>query len=484
MNEFGHLAADPQLFIPLMDGLDTGFTAVDSEGKFLVWNQALTNILGKGVALDIPPQDWPAFYGLHCPIRQELLPYEELPLAVALLEGEHVERELLIINDSHSEGRWIKVMARPLFDSTRKLAGAAALVRDVTDEKASFLSAQMMSWFFQASDDGIVGVNLEGRVLLWNPGAERLFGWTSEEMVGQPIHKMLPPGQRDEVERMLEKARKNYDLPPREVSIPHRQGQLFDISRSVTVMRDGAGQPMGGVVVCRDITSLKETERQLEESERHLRLLSNRQQNLLEQQLAALARELHDELGQQLAAMKYELAWFERHLEDSKFESHLDSLNQLLTTTIAGLRRVSKQMRPPLLEELGLCHALHELVTNLGQRFSVQADYECGARHLHFEPDAALAIYRIVQEALTNVVKHAQADQVLVTLDQEDGRVVARVRDNGKGLPTTPGTQGLNFGILGMQERARSWDGELKVFDVPKGGVMVSASFPLERMTR
>ncbi len=483
MDEFAQLPADPQFIGPMIDSLDAGFSVVDASGRFQVWNAANTKILGKGAAVGLSPHEWANYYGLHCPIEQRILRPEELPLVQAMERRQQVEQEVVLINDALPQGRWIKVFARPLFGPDRELIGGAAVIRDVTHEKASLLASQMMSWFFAASDDAIIGVNMEGTVLLWNPGAERLLGWSSEEMIGRSVSRLVSGGRQREIEVLMQKARSEEQLPPLETRILHKNGQEVAVSRSITAMRDGSGAPIGGVVVARDISRLKRAESQLEESRQQLRQLSVRQQNLLEQQLRALARELHDEFGQQLAAMKFELAWLERHLDDDpQVEERLVSLNGLLDSTIAGLRRVSKQMRPPLLEELGLCHAIDELVGEISARYPLKAIYECHVAHCSFGTEASLAIYRIVQEALTNVVRHASASQVRVVLSQEDDRMVTLVMDNGRGLPTDAKPPGVNFGILGMQERARSWAGEVIVTTLESGGTQVRAEFPWNRI--
>lgn len=483
MDEFAQLPADPQFIGPMIDSLDAGFVVVDAMGQFQVWNAANTKILGKGAVRGLSPQDWPAYYGLHCPIEQRLLRPEELPLMLAMQRLEQVEQEIVLINEALPQGRWIKVFARPLFNSAQELIGGAALLRDVTHEKASLLASQMMSWFFTASDDAILGVNMEGTVLLWNPGAERLLGWTSEEMIGRSAYRLVPPGRQREIAILVQRARSEQQLPPLETRVLHKDGHEISVSRSITAMRDGNGAPIGVVVVARDISRLKRAEQQLEESRQQLRLLSVRQQNLLEQQLRALARELHDEFGQQLAAMKFEVAWLERHLEaNPRVEERLQSLNGLLDSTIAGLRRVSKQMRPPLLEELGLCHALDELLSEFSSRFPLETVYECTVGQHNFSTEASLAIYRIVQEALTNVVRHSSATRVRVVLGQERDLLVTLVLDNGCGLSPDPKPAGVNFGILGMQERARSWAGEVTVDNQDGGGARVRAQFPWSRI--
>lgn len=483
MDEFAQLPADPQFIGPMIDSLDAGFAVVDADGRFQVWNSANTKILGKGAAIGLPLEEWPAHYGLHCPIEQRLLRPDELPLVRAIELREQVEQEIVLVNESHPQGRWIKVFARPLLNADRQLIGGAAVIRDVTHEKASLLASQMMSWFFTASDDAIIGLNMEGTVLLWNPGAERLLGWSSEEMIGRSAFRLVPSGRQREIEVLMQKARSQQQLPPLETRILHKSGHEVAVSRSITAMRDAAGAVIGGVVVARDISRLKRAESQLEESRQQLRQLSVRQQNLLEQQLRALARELHDEFGQQLAAMKFELAWLERHVgDDPQVDERLESLNGLLDSTIAGLRRVSKQMRPPLLEELGLCHAIDELVGEISARYPLETVYECHVSQYSFGTDASLAIYRIVQEALTNVVRHAAASAVRVTLSQEGDRMVTLVVDNGRGLPSDAKPPGVNFGILGMQERARSWSGEVIVTSMDSGGTQVRAEFPWTRI--
>ncbi|MBT9585178.1 PAS domain S-box protein [bacterium] len=481
MDEKLHLPADPLFLIPMVDSLDAGFTVVDGDGKFQIWNEANTKILGKGAAVGLAPEEWAAHYGLHCPIEQRLLRHDELPLVRAMTERRHVEQEVILLSDALPEGRWIKVTARPLYNSKREMIGGAAIVRDVTHEKTSLLASQMMNAFFKSSDDGVIGLNMEGQVLLWSPGAERLLGWSTDEMIGQSIFCLLPAVRHREIHSLYEKARIEQDLPPQETSVLHKQGHLVVVSRSITAMRDSQGRTIGGIVVARDISRLKRAEVQLEDSRHQLRLLSIRQQNLLEQQLRALARELHDEFGQQLAAMKFELAWLERHLavDHPQLDERLESLNQLLDSTIAGLRRVSRQMRPPLLEELGLCHALEALLDELSGRYGLKTSYECGIRHLSFGLEAALAVYRIVQEALTNVVRHSGASEVAVSLLLEDENLILRVSDNGSGVASS-GTG--SFGILGMQERARHWSGEVKVLFQQGGGTLVQGIFPVANL--
>lgn len=482
MNDPLHLPVDAEFLVSMVESLDAGLTIVDPQGRFVVWNEACTRILGKGPALQVEPRDWPRFYGLHCPLEQRLLEFEELPLVKAMNLREHIEQELILLHEDLPEARWIRVIARPVLSATQEFQGAVAVIRDVTREKASLMASQMMSWFFSASEDAILGLNLEGIVQIWNPGASELLGWTAEEIIGKSLLTLVPENRHGEVHALVERARNNLPLPSREVELLHRQGHLVPVLRSITVMRESRGNPIGAVVVVRDISKLRTTERQLEESRRQLRLLSARQQSLLEQQLRALARELHDEFGQQLAAMKFELAWLERHVSHlPKVEERLESLNQVLDSTIAGLRRISKQMRPPLLEELGLCHAVDELITGLKSRYPLQASYQCSCHHLNFNPEAALALYRIIQEALTNVVRHSQATRVDIHLTQVDQSIQLSVRDDGKGLCDQP-SQGLNFGILGMQERALSWSGRVQVANHPQGGVEVSAEFPLEQM--
>lgn len=480
MDDFASLSPDPYYLTAMLESLDSGFTAVNSTGSFTYWNRATTRILGKGPAAQLAPQDWPAHYGLHCPIERRLLHYQELPLVEALEQQRPCEREMILINETCPQGRWLKVLARPIYGSQGELLGGVAVTQDVTREKASLLASQMMSWFFSASDDAILGVNLDSTVLLWNPGAERMFGWSADEMIGNSIHRLIEPERIPEIEKLIHRARNNQDIPPAEADLIHKDGHRILTSRSITPIRNSQGEPIGAVVVVRDISQLKLAERQLEASHQQIRQLSTRQQQLLEQQLLGVARELHDEFGQELAAMKFELAWLERHLQvEPRIEERLESLNQLLDSTIRGLRRVSRQMRPPLLEELGLCHALDDLLASYSQRFEFQTRFDCNARLLPFNPDAALAIYRIIQEALTNVARHAQARQVAVSLALEGQDLRVHILDDGQGLPESPGQNGEHFGILGMKERARSWSGSLEVSSQPEGGTRVEARFPL-----
>lgn len=192
MDNSTQLLDDPALAGRLIESLDKGLVIVDSQGHFRIWNSANTELLGKGFRPGLEPAEWAVYYGLHCPIERRLLRLEELPLARAMHLRQPVEQDLMVSHEGLTEDRWIRVIARPLVDAEGRLLGGLAITRNLTEENLSALSAQMMAQLFQNGDDAIFGVNLQGTVLLWSPGAERLFGWTSEEMVGTSAFDWCP----------------------------------------------------------------------------------------------------------------------------------------------------------------------------------------------------------------------------------------------------------------------------------------------------
>ncbi len=221
---------------------------------------------------------------------------------------------------------------------------------------------------------------------------------------------------------------------------------------------------------------------ELIESRRQLRALTLHLQTVREEERARFARELHDELGQMLTAFKIDVAWLRNRCPTCATPGTLAKLadmDQLLDATIAAVRRISADLRPVMLDDLGLKAAIEWLVKDFGKR---HAEIRCalaldlGERELAAE--IATAAFRIVQECLTNASRHAQADTLHIELGVRGERLAIAVRDNGRGLPPLPIRKG-SYGLIGMRERVAALGGTLELRGAPGGGLAVEAGLPL-----
>lgn len=228
---------------------------------------------------------------------------------------------------------------------------------------------------------------------------------------------------------------------------------------------------------------IQERTKALVDSNELLRVLSHRLMNVQETERRQIAHDLHDEIGQSLTAMKLGLREADSVLESGPTASILtDSLN-ILDQVIRQVRNLALDLRPSLLDELGLVPALKWYIKRQGERAGWETEYSAHEGDNHLPPAVEIACFRIVQEALTNVARYAEATHVQVTLKRQGDRLVLTIEDNGKGFNVeqamTRARTGSSIGLLGMEERARLVGGELTITSSPKTGTRLTASLPL-----
>jgi signal transduction histidine kinase len=233
----------------------------------------------------------------------------------------------------------------------------------------------------------------------------------------------------------------------------------------------------------REVAERKQAARyqeQLKVSNEQQRALTARLQSIREEERTRIARELHDELGQSLTALKLDVEWIRKRLHNTQADvmSKTSSLISLIDSTIEAIRRIAAELRPGILDDLGFLTALEWQVRETGQRTGLACTVKVDEGRIELDRERSTAMFRILQEALTNIVRHAEATRAEVSLVATDDRIIMEVRDNGKGitLPVFAGTHSL--GILGMQERARMVGGTVDIEPVASGGTCVRVTMP------
>ncbi|MDE3042187.1 MAG: CHASE3 domain-containing protein [Nitrospirota bacterium] len=228
---------------------------------------------------------------------------------------------------------------------------------------------------------------------------------------------------------------------------------------------------------------VQERTKALVESNERLRELSHRLMNVQETERRRIAHDLHDEIGQSLTAMKLELREADSVLESGPTASLLTDSLKLLDQVIQQVRSLALDLRPSLLDELGLAPALKWYIKRQGERAGWETEYSAHEINNHLPPDVAITCFRIVQEALTNVARYAEATHVQVTLERQGDRLVLTIEDNGKGFNVekakTRARTGFSIGLLGMEERARLVGGEITITSSAKTGTRLTACLPL-----
>jgi len=231
------------------------------------------------------------------------------------------------------------------------------------------------------------------------------------------------------------------------------------------------------------ITEHKRAEEELRSSREQLRNLSAHLQSVREEERTLIAREIHDELGQALTALKMDLSWLGNRLpkDEKSLLEKAKSMSELIDMTIQTVKRISAELRPGLLDDLGLAVAIEWQAEEFQNRTGIKCEITLAPKDIILDQDRSTAIFRIFQETLTNVARHANATRVKVSLKEDKGKLVLKVRDNGIGITQEQISAPKSFGLIGMQERAHFWGGKVKISGIRNKGTTVTVSIPLDK---
>jgi signal transduction histidine kinase len=233
----------------------------------------------------------------------------------------------------------------------------------------------------------------------------------------------------------------------------------------------------------REITERKRSEEQLKQSRQRLRDLASHLQSIREEERSRIAREIHDELGQALTALKMDTHWIGQRLSKDQqlLLEKAKSMSKLIDTTVQSVQRISSELRPGLLDDLGLSAAVEWQANEFRNRTGIACETISDPEDIALNQALSTAVFRIFQEALTNIARHANARRVEVILKEKYGKVRLTVRDNGKGITEKQISDARSFGLIGMRERVHSFRGELRISGAPDKGTTVEVSIPLEK---
>lgn len=244
--------------------------------------------------------------------------------------------------------------------------------------------------------------------------------------------------------------------------------------------RTKGGRPRRVIGTHLDVTNQKDAEVTLRRSEAQLRRLAARLEAIREEERRAISREIHDELGQALTGIKMDLAWIDGQLGDrTGLSQRVRQMMGQVDSTVEAVRDLSSRLRPALLDDLGLSEAVEWQVGDFERRSGLPCDLTISVDELDIAPERAIAVFRILQESLTNVARHAGASRVAVELSRAGGRLVLRVSDNGRGIDDIELQDEGGLGLLGMRERATSLGGTLHIGRATGGGAAVTVKVPL-----
>jgi PAS domain S-box-containing protein len=353
------------------------------------------------------------------------------------------------------------------------------ILRDVTErvqaEQEQARLAARLSSLVDSAMDGIITVDAAHNIVLYNRAAEKIFGHPVQEVMGRGLDMLIPQrlraGHRQQVERFGETGVTSRRMGDRTVLYGlRRDGQEFPIEASISQVETAEGKLY--TVILRDVTERLRAQQELAS-------FAAEAAGVREQEKSRIARELHDELAQQLTALKMDTIWLQGNLgEREQALAKLDGMLAMLDSSVAATRRIAADLRPLVLDDLGLAAAIEWLAQSFTQRHGIPCALEVD-EELELEEPYATAVFRIVQESLTNVAKHARATEARVRVERLGGEMVLSVQDNGVGFRLDGPRKPQSLGLVGLRERALLLKGRVQVASEPGRGTRVEARIPV-----
>lgn len=386
----------------------------------------------------------------------------------------------------HRDGHlvWLESTPRPVPADGREGGSGTeilAVSREITKFKELELAIEKVAheWrtTFDAASDVIILLDEGLRVARANRAAVEFFGRPFSELLWRPVLDLLGELALDSGAVRLPPVGTLDQRHEQEVYLGRKDAWVL---LSLDPIHDPAGELTGAVHVIHDITERKQAEIALRDSLEQLRNLSARLESAREQERTRIAREIHDELGHALTVLKMDVAWVAARFgsEPEALAERTRSMSSLIDRTIGTVRAIATELRPSLLDDLGLLAAIEWEAAEFERRTGIRTRVAGPDRPPALDDERATAVFRIVQEALTNVARHAHAGSVAVRLESGPEGVVLEVRDDGRGVTAAEVAASGSLGIIGMRERARAAGGRMTLEGKPGGGTRLRVTLP------
>jgi PAS domain S-box-containing protein len=354
-------------------------------------------------------------------------------------------------------------------------------IRDITKRKLRERVLQESEELYKTlTENSLTGIFIhqDSRFIFVNDKFAKMHGYRPEELLQKEHWLLVHPDERKRLREFALQRLEGKPVPQQyEVRRMTKDGKTIWCEMMATAIQyRGKLAIMGNVI---DITERKRAEVAIKKSEEQMRNLTTYLQRIGEIERTNIAREIHDELGQTLTVLKMDLSWLKKRLEQGSLLNKTESMSQLINRTIQTVKKISTDLRPGLLDDLGLAAAIEWQAEEFQKRTGIRCKISVEPRDITLDRDRNTAIFRIFQETLTNIARHSEATEVKVNLKQRDGRIELSVRDNGRGITEEELTNPKSFGLIGIRERVKIFDGDSMMRGIPGQGTTVTVRIPV-----
>ncbi len=324
---------------------------------------------------------------------------------------------------------------------------------------------------------GLTITDLQGKILYTNCADADMHGYQVIELLNRDVRIFAPPELWNPVS--LEDMKHWKGLTRESINI-RKNGSRFPVYLISEIVKDAHDEPYAIVTSCEEITDRKQTEEELRASHEQLRNLSLHLEAVREEERTTVARTIHDELGQILTALKFDIVWLKKRLTEypATLREKAEVMENLIDTTLRTVKEIASQLRPGLLDDLGLSAAIEWQADEFQRRTDIPCDARCHPDEIIVSEAISTAVFRIFQETLTNAARHAGATHITVTLTESTERLVLTVSDNGRGITPEQIANPSAFGLIGIRERVRFLGGDVTFHGIPEQGTTVTVDIP------
>jgi PAS domain S-box-containing protein len=448
----------------------------DFKGKFIDANDATLKALGYK-RKEILPKNFAS-----------LIDKSQLSKAVKSLEeiirtGHQKKPDEYKLRRKDGSTIWVETEGSLIYKDGKPFA-VQGIARDITEKKMAEDALRESEEKFRSlaeKSPNMIFINTMGKIVYANKQCEEVMGYKREEFYSPDFDflRLIAPEFLEKTKSFYSQHIKGEEVRPYEYALITQSGKRIEAILTTRLINYEGDKALLGIIT--DITERKKAEMALGESREQLRNLAAHLQSIREEERASVAREIHDELGQALTALKMDLSWLDKKLpeEQSNLLKKTKSMSQLIDSTIQTVQRLSAELRPGLLDDIGLLAAMEWQAEEFQKRTGIACELSLGSQEIDLDQERSTAIFRIFQETLTNISRHASATKAIVNLAKKGAQLELTIKDNGKGITREEISDPKSLGLIGIQERVHFLGGDIDIKGVRNKGTTVTVSIPL-----
>jgi PAS domain S-box-containing protein len=454
-------------YADLIQNLPAAVYTTDAEGKIQIFNKAAVHLWGMEPVINdtLYCGSFNIFYPDGTP-----MPLDQCPMARTLKNGVPVKGEEILVQRPNGELRNVMPNPSPVFDSSGQMTGAINVLNDITDARQSERELVKLSLIARKTDNAVLITNLDGKIEWVNEAFSRITEFSFDEAVGKSSSILHGPETNKSVVSFMKEKSKRAQPFECEILKYTKSGKPVWLEIKHQPLFDSKGKVTQYFNLEADITERKKAYEKVMKSESEIRRFARQQNTIMEQERARIAREIHDEFGQQLTGLKMSLSSLKKQFvsNPANAEEVLAIVLGDVDQSIQSLREFATELRPGILDTLGLFPSIGWLAKDFEKKNGITctSTFKVNEEQMINE-SLSICFFRICQEALTNVARHAHASRVHLEMEQINDILSLKVTDNGKGIVNDKINNPFSMGLLGMRERASLVGGELFITSYP-----------------